>query len=854
MTTLILTEKPSVARDFAKALGAKTRNDGYIEGDNTLITWAVGHLVELLSPEDYSPEYKRWKLETLPILPENFRYKPIKKSAKQLGVIKKLLKRKDISKIVVATDAGREGEVIARTILLEAGCTDKTRILRFWTSQALTPQVVKKTMADLKPLTHYDRLWRAGYYRQVSDWMVGMNGTRALTVQLGDLYSVGRVQTAVLALLVQRRREREHFKPEPYVVIKVLFENTKGQWLGTWFGKKEKGENASRIFDLEKAKKLTRKLEAEEEPGSVLSATQEKVTEPPPYLFSLTDLQQEANKRFGFPAKKTLAIAQGLYQDKKCLSYPRTDSRVLGSQNVSMIKKLIETLSAASPELFKKLDQAKVSLSNKRVFNDAKLTDHHALIPLKKCPSSATADEAKIFDLVLRRFAAAFHPHCHAQKTKVITGFSDETFLTQGKTILSAGWRDVWPVKEKKEEAHIPPLEANDPAIKKRVAQEEKATTPPPEYTDALILKEMTNPGRYVSEKKMKDLFRGEVGIGTQSTRAQILEILIQREYVQRERKNLVATDKGCFLVESLQKTAITQALTSPEETARWEMSLNSIALGEPQKESFLETIKSFVSASISELKNLEFEKNGALPPKKEAEVVGRCPACGGEVTEAFKNYRCACGFAIWKKMAGKTLSPGMAAHLLRNKKAGPYQGFKSKKGKRFSAGILLEETDGKWQVHFDFHNSKEKKEANPTKAPWTQELEKRKEKKGSPDIQTKKENLFEVIQTLTCPACGGQIIEGKKGFGCANWRRETGGCTFVIWKEVFGRTLTPTQLSNLLQGKPTRPCQITTQNGDKIKTRLRITATPQGFQIMTDPDETGRHLTPPIFCSHKFG
>ncbi|OQY11910.1 MAG: hypothetical protein B6I31_04070 [Desulfobacteraceae bacterium 4572_19] len=333
MIDLILTEKFSVASDFAKALGANKKGNGFFKGDKYIITWAVGHLVELYAPDDYDRNLKKWKIETLPIIPEQFKYKPIKRTYRQFKIIKNLLRQKQFSRVIIATDAGREGEVIARTTLFEAGFLDKTRIFRFWTSQALVPDVVKNTMKNLKPVTDYDRLWRAGYYRQVSDWMIGMNCTRLLTVRFKDLFSVGRVQTAVLALLTDRKKERDNFIPKTYWIIKVLFAGDKGNWTGHWFKNKN-----TKLLKKEDEQELYNKLNQEKtSPGVVQSVKKEQKKELPPYLFSLTDLQQEANKKFGFSAKKSLDIAQKLYQDKKCLSYPRTDSRVLGTQNLDMI-------------------------------------------------------------------------------------------------------------------------------------------------------------------------------------------------------------------------------------------------------------------------------------------------------------------------------------------------------------------------------------------------------------------------------------------------------------------------------------------------------------------------------------
>ncbi|PIE70994.1 MAG: DNA topoisomerase III [Deltaproteobacteria bacterium] len=826
MSTLILTEKPSVAKDFSRALGVNNRRDGYYEGGRIRICWAVGHLVELFAPEDYAAELKRWSLSTLPILPRTFQYKPIPKTSKQLNVIKHLLHAPDLNRVVVATDAGREGEVIARTLLFHAGFTDKTRIFRFWTSQALTPSVIRETLDNLVPITDYDRLWRAGYYRQVADWMVGMNGTRVLTVRLGDLFSVGRVQTAVLALLVQRRRERENFTPEPYTVIHVQFSNDKGTWTGTWFS-----ENETRIFDLARADALIKQLHQAETPGSVLSAEKKQRSEPPPYLFSLTDLQQEANKRYGFPAQKTLSIAQDLYQNKKCLSYPRTDARVLGTKNLDLVKRLVGSLSHQYPDLFGSIDPSRVSLANRRVFNDARLTDHHALIPLKALPSRATPDEQKLYALVLKRFAAAFHPNHIYEATTVITGYAGETFQTSGKTVVFPGWHRAWPVSgmEKDTGSLIPPLEKGDVAHFSTADSEKKKTTPPPPYTDALILKEMTNPGRYVSEKKMKDLFRGEVGIGTQSTRAHILEVLISRAYIRREGKRLTATDKGCYLVDILQQTAVSRVLTSAEETARWEMDLNKIAMGTSEDDTFLSRIRTFVNKAIQELKTLPLHTPA---PVAEAVLIGRCPACKGAVRESARAYACACGFTVPKRIAGKAISPTMASRLIRVGRSGPYKGFISKKKKRFSAVLTLEETGGRYHVAFAFDTRSGDRPAETNS-----------EKKRLPP--------YRLSSVPPCPACGGAIIEGNRGFGCANWPADKGGCRFVIWKELFGRRVTESQLAALLALKPTRPCRLTATGGTPVKARMQLVHTPAGWQVTAAAADPGETDFTPISCAH---
>jgi DNA topoisomerase III len=717
MTDLILTEKFSVAADFAKALGVNRKGDGCFEGAGFIITWAVGHLVTLYEPDEYDPALKKWRLDTLPLIPDSFEYKPIKKTYKQFKAIKKLLTQRPFDRVIIATDAGREGEVIARTILLKIGFLEKARILRFWTSQALVPEVVQNAMRNLRPITDYDRLWRAGYYRQVSDWLIGMNCTRVLTVRLKDLFSVGRVQTAVLAMLTDRKKEREQFEPKPYWTLNILFAGNKGNWTGGWFKNK-----VTRLTLEKEAQALYQRLNQATLPGQVQSVTREKKNEPPPLLFSLTDLQQAANKRFGFPATKTLTIAQGLYQDKKCLSYPRTDSRVLGTQNLAMVQKIIHKLAHTHPDIFTGIDAQRVSLSNKRVFNDAKLTDHHGLIPFKPLPAGASLDEIKIFDLVISRFAAAFHGDCEFESTRVVTGYADETFQTRGRVILVQGWRSVYQEAQQEKESGelIPPLVQGDAAMAQKIQLEEKQTTPSPDYTDALLLKDMTNPGRYVSQAAIKKFYRGETGIGTQSTRAQIIETLIARKYIARSGKRLVATDKGSYLVEMLRRCPISSVLTSPEETARWEMNLNQISLGEAANTQFLVNMKRFVTQAVNELKTAEFE---------------------------LKNFK--------------------APRPARTRQ----------------------------QV--------------PPKAP-------------------------------ACPLCGGQIIEGKKGVGCANWRPEQGNCLFVIWKEISGRQLTPENMNTLLKGKTTRSYVLLDTGGNKFKAKLRmIQSADRGFVIEILPEDT---------------
>jgi len=763
--TFILTEKPSVANDFARALNVRGRYDGYFQNNSFIITWAIGHLVELKKPEDYHPRWKSWQLDTLPIMPESFEYNPIDRTSQQLRIIQKLLKTKP-EKIIIATDAGREGEVIARTILMKCNSLHQKSLYRFWTSQALTDEVIRDAFNSCKPANAYDRLWKAGQSRQIADWLVGMNGSRAATLKMNDLFSVGRVQTAVLALLVDRRRERENFKPEPYWMLKALFTNPKGTWNGTWFRKRQ-----TRISSEEKALEIEKKIAKQD--GIVQSVKKQKKSEAPPLLYALTDLQRDANNKYGFSAQKTLQLAQDLYEKFKCLSYPRTDSNVLGSKNEDLIQGTVKKLSSVYSDMFAGVQPRRMKSSYKRVFNDSKLTDHHALIPLSPLPSGASSDHQKIYMLVLKRFAQAFHADCQFEQTEIITLVCEETFRTKGKVILVPGWRvlEPQPAKSKQsksedeedEQEQLPPLQKSDPAHVQDTNILKKQTKPPPEYTEASLLRDMTNPGRYVADDTLKKIYRGDIGLGTQSTRAQTIETLLARKYIVRKKRQVVATDKGCLLIETLRQFETTKKLTSPEETARWEMQLDSIAQGNGSDDEFLQNIKTFVIQSVEEFKSKTIQIDRSK--------LGECPECGGKIIKGNKDYGCAnwresdgsCRVVIQSKFHGRFISPFMLGNLLKDRKIGPYH--LPDKDPPYG-NILLEKKDDCWGLSV---------------------------KKSKKPKESKK-------QVAECPVCGGNIVETPKAYGCVNWKDIDGGCKFVIWKTIAKREITRQEAIQLIQ------------------------------------------------------
>lgn len=593
--SVILTEKPSVARDFAAALNIPTKGKYMFKGEGYIIIWAIGHLLELLNPEDYNPLLKKWRQEHLPILPRPMRLKPKKSTAAHLKSIAKVLSQKNIKHVIVATDAGREGELIGRSILSYAGYRGPA--CRFWTSQALLPPVILKELQALKPLTEYDGLFNAGRARSKADWLVGINLSRFATIKWGDLYSLGRVQTTVLSLIVERELQRNDFVPVDYYQIKAEFSKSSAQekFNATRFqilsGKKEVN-----LFDKKKAEEIALKLVQKSEATVSKIICQKKII-PPPKLFSLTELQRTANRKYAFSAKKTLSLAQKLYERDKCISYPRTDARVLGTTSLPLVKKIIASLVKSHDEHIDKILSKKITLKNYRVFDDAALTDHHALIPLKALPANLSKDEYLIFNLIKNRFIAVFCDDFCYNETVVEISCEDEQFSAKGTMITIKGWTEIEGYA--KLESVLPGMIKGDKLLMDQVKIKDLKTLPPPEYTEALLLFDMVNPGKYVAEKDLKKIFRGDVGLGTQATRATIIETLINRSYVKRVGRKLLPVEKGMFLIKALKKIPQFGPITSPAETASWEAQLNQIATGEIDEGLFLNRIEQFITSCV---------------------------------------------------------------------------------------------------------------------------------------------------------------------------------------------------------------------------------------------------------------
>jgi len=720
--TLVIAEKPSVARDLADALPGKFENhDSYLESDDTVITFAVGHLVELINPEEYDERFKKWRMADLPILPEEFRlHARDKKAEKQLKVIHKLLKRDDVTRIVNACDAGREGELIFAYIYETSG-VDKP-VERLWIS-SMTKQAIREGFEKLRPGEQLRPLEAAARSRSEADWLVGMNATRAATIRgrawVGGVVSLGRVQTPTLALMVKREREIQAFVPEPYWLVHAQFDP---RYDGLWF----EGEE-TRLKDGKRADEIAAKASGAD--GLVESVERKEQSERAPLLYDLTSLQRDANRRYGFSARRTLSAAQSLYEDKKAITYPRTSSRWLSGDLVSQLKPTAATLEpipdyAEAARYVLGLQQLPLG----RVVNDSKVSDHHAIIPtdVEHELDRFSPDERRVFDLVARRFLSVFHPPARYARTTIVTLVEEERFRSRGKITLEAGWRGVYGLEsdeDKKarqqeedsedESAELPPLEQGQ-SVKCVVAEvEAKETKPPPRYTEATLLSAMETAGKLIDDEELREAMK-ESGLGTPATRAETIETLIRREYIERAGKDLTPTPKGLQVITMLEE----HPLTSPELTGDWEKRLTDIEHGTDDRGKFIKDIEEFTRATVEQIAALDKEK---LRPERVE--LGLCPRCGAETGEIIKEnskaYGCTswksreetgCGFVIWKRVAGRTLTPEIARQLLEEGKTKEViSGFKSRAGKPFRARLVLND-EGK--VEFDFPARKETKEA----------------------------------------------------------------------------------------------------------------------------------------------
>jgi DNA topoisomerase III len=702
---LVVAEKPSVARDLANALGRHRRGKGALVGEDWTVTWALGHLAELAPPDAYGEEYKKWRLQTLPIIPERFRVRVNAKTREQFGVVKGLMRAAEVEEVVNACDAGREGELIFAYLYELSNC--KKPVRRLWVS-SLTLEAIREGFASLRDGSEMKPLEDAARSRSEADWIVGMNATRAYSTKFGhpgNVLSVGRVQTPTLKLLVDREREIENFKPEKFWTVYARFARDGQSYDGVWFKNKQ-----NRLKERTAAEEIADKVRGGT--GVVQKAEKKMATEKPPLLYDLTELQRNTNAKFGFTAERTLRAAQALYEEHKLITYPRTSSRYLSKDMVGTLKKRVEAVGAIldlNPFAAELLSLPKLPIS-KRVVDDAKVTDHHAIIPTnKKSSGDLPPDEAKVYDLVARRFLAVFFEVARFEKTTVVTAVRSETFLSRGRVVLEAGWRRLYPDgvggKKEKEPPVLPPISVGQEWPVVKVAVKEGETKPPPRYSEAALLGVMETAGKFVDDEELRQAMK-DSGLGTPATRAAIIERLLKVGYLEREKKTLVPTEKGRALIRLLGESP----LASPELTARWEERLANIERGAEKRPDFMAAIGEFTRSLIEEVRAKEGEKVvvNAEPGGNGADntPLGVCPKCGAPVVETKKSYGCSawkegCKFAIWKTISGKRISTPQARQLLTKGRTGQLKGFKSKAGKPYSAALVFD-TEYKVRMEFD--------------------------------------------------------------------------------------------------------------------------------------------------------
>jgi DNA topoisomerase-3 len=716
--TLVIAEKPSVGQDLARVLkGPFQKGEGWLEGPEHVITWAVGHLVQLAEPDEYDPKLKRWRMDDLPIVPERFKLVVRdERSRKQMSVVTKQIGRDDVGEVVNACDAGREGELIFAYLYEKA--KGKKPVSRLWLN-SMTNAAMKEAFTSLRPAEDFARLEQAARSRSEADWIVGMNATRAATIRLRSSFdgavSLGRVQTPTLAIIARREEEIKAFVPEPYWLVDAKFE-ADGKRI--YEGRFHEGAKP-RIATAEQAEAIVRACEGK--PGLITKLEKKEQREKAPMLYDLTTLQREANNRYGFSAKRTLAAAQRCYEEHKALTYPRTNSRYLTSDMVAEIKPIAELVGAhneyrKAAEYVTGLDLLPLA----RVVNDEKVSDHHAIIPTRSEHKleKMGSDDRRIYDMVARRFLAVFHPEAVFENTRVETTVGEEghIFRTRGKLLLVPGWRGVYdevaaaaqPAKGEEDEGadqQLPRLEDGESVQTIEIVGERKETKPPRRYSDASLLGAMETAGKLVDDDELREAMK-DSGIGTPATRAAIIERLITVGYVERDARALVATEKGLNVIRLLDA----HALTSPELTGSWEHRLGKIERGEDSRKDFMSDIAGFAEQTVKKLD--ETLKDVRIPRAK----LGPCPVCGHEISENRKGYSCwaredpGCGFVIWKSKAGKTLPVAIARELIKTGYTErPVTGFRGRSGRSFRARLAMGQTeDGKWRVEFDEEWAKE--------------------------------------------------------------------------------------------------------------------------------------------------
>ena len=785
---LVIAEKPSVARDLARILGANQNRKTHFEGNGLRISWCFGHMCELVDPEYYRPEWKRWTLDLLPMIPTAFELQLKKDVREHWKALKSLLVGKETTGIVNACDAGREGELIFRYVYQLSKCTHPVE--RLWVS-SLTTEAIQEGWQKLQPGNNFNRLADAARCRAEADWLVGLNATRAMTCMVrqagGDqLLTVGRVQTPTLALITQRDHEIENFIPQTFWRVDGFFcvpQEEPLQWKGSWFRKapakatKEEKEECERFLIKEEAEKLCAAIDGQK--GTITQAKNQNKSEPPPLLYDLNTLQQRANVRFGFRAQETLDIAQALYEQHKIITYPRTDARYLTPDQEKETPKILSQLKVVAPyrSAIEELEQ-KPLRKGKRIYNAEEVGDHHAIIPNGKSPitCSLNVNEKKIYDLIARRFIAAFSADAQFHLRDIIVSVPPKEgvdlpakipkpylFQSKGKVRIEAGWQEIDPPAQHNDTT-LPDIQKGMVADIEKTEIHEGKTRPPPSYTEASLLSAMERAGKELDDQELRRAMRN-AGLGTPATRASIIENLVRRQYISREKKNLKATERGKSLILSIP----IDELKSAEMTGSWEAKLAAMEEGNGSREEFMAAISDNIRLIINQI-----QKSPAPIPEtihSDAPSLGDCPLCNTPVRKKHKVYKCdsgqRCSMVIFDSVAGKKLTKKLVQSLLKTGSTPKIEGFQSKKtNKTFEACLKLNEEG---RVVFDFEN---KGSSSNTSYPA----------KETSESKSQSDSLLSPSHTpvgMTCPICQkGTLIQGRTAWGCNQFRE---GCKFVF-------------------------------------------------------------------------
>jgi DNA topoisomerase III len=816
---LVIAEKPSVAADIARALGGFTRKGDYFESEQYVLSSAVGHLLELAVPKEYDVKRGKWSFAHLPLIPPRFDLAPIERGADRLNTLLRLMKRKDVTGLVNACDAGREGELIFRYIVQHARLTKP--IQRLWL-QSMTPASIREGFAQLRADKELLPLADAAKSRSEADWLVGINGTRAMTAfnsKEGGFYltTVGRVQTPTLAILVEREERIREFKARDYWEVHARFGARAGEYAGRWFDPEfRKDDDAERrperLWSAQPAEDIV--VECRGKSGSVTEETK-PTTQASPLLFDLTSLQREANGRFGFSARGTLSLAQALYERHKVLTYPRTDSRALPEDYIATVKKTMDALSAQSeyaPFAKAVLKQGWVK-PNRRIFDNSRISDHFAIIPTLQPAKNLNDAERKLYDLVVRRFLAVFHPSAEFLQTTRITQVARHRFKTEGKVLQSPGWLAVYGRAVQDESANLPQVAAGEKVPVIEVAASALQTKPPARFSEATLLSAMEGAGKLVEDDELRAAMEAK-GLGTPATRAAIIEGLIREEYIHRNGRELVPTPKAFSLLFALKHFGVTE-ITSPELTGDWEFKLKQMEHGKLKRAEFMEHIEQVTRDLVARI------KRGDIPDTAFATVPAPCPKCGGTVQENYRKFQCQnCDFSLWKVTSGREWSPEEVAELITKRYVGPLTGFRSRMGKPFAAAVRLND---ELRTEFDFGQGSASGEGEET-----------------PDFSGQ-ESLG------ACPKCGARVFEHGVAYVCEKSVGPERSCDFRTGRIILQQPVERPQMQKLLAtGRTDLLTRFISKKGRPFKAFLVKTPGGKiGFEFQARPPKAGAKVQP---------